>query len=315
MPVVSHPDLLVGTDTGDDAAVYRLDEKTALIVTVDFFTPVTDDPYEFGLVAAANSLSDVYAMGGRPLIALNVVGFPAKLVAEMLPDVLRGGHDKATEAGCLIVGGHTVDDEEPKYGLSVVGLVEPGKQVSNANAKAGDALVLTKPIGTGIIATAGKAGTAPADVLKTAVDTMATLNRSASEAMMKVGVNSCTDITGFGLMGHLTSMVKGSGVGAKVRVGDVPLLPGVKELLDQGAVPGGTFRNLGSVNDSVDWDESLTEEDRLLLCDAQTSGGLLISVLAERLYALLSELKAAGVPTTAVVGEITEGPSGRVQVN
>lgn len=315
MPMVSHPDLLVGTATGDDAAVYRLDEKTALIVTVDFFTPITDDPYEFGLVAAANSLSDVYAMGGRPLIALNVVGFPSRLVQAMLPDVLKGGHDKATEAGCLIVGGHTVDDDEPKYGLSVVGLIEPGKQVSNANAKPGDALVLTKPIGTGIIATAGKAGTAPADVLKTAVDTMATLNRSAAESMMTVGVNSCTDITGFGLMGHLTSMVKGSGVGAVIRVSDVPLLPGVQQLLAQGNVPGGTFRNMGSVADSVDWDESLSEEDRLLLCDAQTSGGLLISVPSQRLDALLSELKSAGVPTIAVVGEITEGPVGRVTVS
>lgn len=313
--MANHPDLLVGTDTGDDAAVYRLDENTALIVTVDFFTPITDDPYDFGLVAAANSLSDVYAMGGRPLIALNIVGFPSKLVKTILPNVLRGGQDKTTEAGCLIVGGHTVDDEEPKYGLSVVGLIEPGKQVSNANAKPGDVLVLTKPIGTGIITTAGKAGTAPPDVLQTAVDTMSTLNRNASEAMMRVGVNSCTDITGFGLMGHLMSMVKASGVGANVRVGDVPILPGVKDLLNQGAVPGGTYRNLGSVNNSVDWDKSLAEEDRLLLCDAQTSGGLLISVRSEMLEELLSHLKAAGVSTTAVIGGIIRDSVGRISVS
>ena len=254
--MVSHPDLLVGINTGDDAAVYRLDDKTALVLTVDFFTPITDDPYEFGLVAAANSLSDVYAMGARPLVALNVVGFPAALAGELLGDVLRGGYDKATEAGCLIVGGHTVDDEEPKYGLSVVGLVEPGKQVSNANARPGDALVLTKPIGTGIITTGAKAGTSPPDVLKNAVAVMATLNRDASEAMMKVGVNACTDVTGFGLMGHLTSMVRGSGVGATVRLGDVPVLPGARELLAAGTAPGGTYRNMNGVADSVDWDDS-----------------------------------------------------------
>ena len=310
----SHPDLLVGINTGDDAAVYRLDDRTALVLTVDFFTPITDDPYEFGLVAAANSLSDVYAMGARPLVALNVVGFPAALAGELLGDVLRGGYDKATEAGCLIVGGHTVDDEEPKYGLSVVGLVEPGRQVSNANARPGDALVLTKPIGTGIITTGAKARTAPADVLKNAVAVMATLNRGASEAMMKVGVNACTDVTGFGLMGHLASMVRGSGVGATVRLQDVPVLPGARELLSAGTAPGGTYRNVNSVADSMDWDDSLTEEDRLLLCDAQTSGGLLISVPSENRDKLVVALHEAAVPVVAVIGEITAGPEGRVRV-
>ena len=315
MPVVTHPDLLVGNETGDDAAVYRLDEKTSLIVTVDFFTPITDDPYEFGAVAAANSLSDVYAMGGRPLVALNVVGFPINLVEEMLADVLKGGYDKAAEAGCLIVGGHTVDDAEPKYGLSVVGLVETGKHVTNAGARPGDALVLTKPIGTGIIATGCKAGTTPPEVLKTAVDAMATLNRGASEAMMKVGVNSCTDITGFGLMGHLSSMVRGSGVGARVRLADVPVFPGTRKLLAEGVVPGGTYRNMDGVAKSTDWGESLTEEDRLLLCDAQTSGGLLISVPAERLDLLIAELKKTDSLATSVVGEITDGPVGRISVS
>ena len=315
MPLASHPDLLVGSGTGDDAAVYRLDDKTALVLTVDFFTPITDDPYEFGLVAAANSLSDVYAMGGRPLIALNVVGFPVNLVEAMLPQVLRGGYDKAAEAGCLIVGGHTVDDEEPKYGLSVVGLVEPGREVSNANAKPGDRLVLTKPIGTGIITTAAKAGTAPPEALRIAVDTMAALNRGACDAMLKVGVNSCTDVTGFGLMGHLSSMVRGSKVGARVDLSEVPVLPGVRELLAAGTAPGGTHRNLSSVADFVDWDAGLTDEDQLLLCDAQTSGGLLISVPPQRLDALLAELQAAGTASAAVVGTITEGPPGRIQVS
>jgi len=313
--MTSHPDLLVGTEHGDDAAVYRLDDKTALVVTVDFFTPITDDPYEFGLVAAANSLSDVYAMGGKPLLALNVVGFPAELAVEMLGDVLKGGYDKATEAGCLIVGGHTVDDEEPKYGLTVVGLLEPGKEVTNANAKPGDVLVLTKPIGTGIITTGCKQGITPDAILKHAVDVMAELNKGAAEAMMKVGVNACTDITGFGFMGHLKTMVRGSGVGARIRVADVPVLPGVWDLLKRGTVPGGTFRNMSGVADTVDWDDGLTEEQRLLMCDAQTSGGLLISVPRAKLDQLLSELDASGVQTKAVVGEITAENPGRISVS
>ena len=312
--MASHPDLLVGAVTGDDAAVYRLDDNTALVVTVDFFTPITDDPYEFGSVAAANSLSDVYAMGGRPLVALNVVGFPAALAVDMLGDVLRGGYDKAAEAGCLIVGGHTVDDNEPKYGLSVVGLVQPGNQVTNAGARPGDALVLTKPIGTGIITTGCKAGTAPSEVVQNAVATMATLNRAASEAMMRVGVNSCTDITGFGLMGHLTSMMRGSGVGATVRLGDVPVLPGAWELLEQGTAPGGTHRNLAGVQDYVDWDAAVGGLGQLLLCDAQTSGGLLISVASAKLPDLLASLEDLGVDTRAVIGEVTEGPAGVVRV-
>ena len=313
--MASHPDLLVGTEHGDDAAVYRLDDKTAIVVTVDFFTPITDDPYEFGLVAAANSLSDIYAMGAKPLVALNIVGFPSELAVEMLGDVLKGGYDKATEAGCLIVGGHTVDDEEPKYGLSVVGLVEPGKEVTNSNAKPGDVLVLTKPIGTGIITTGCKQGITPDAVLKNAVDVMAELNKGASEAMMRVGVNSCTDITGFGFMGHLRGMVQGGNVGASIRVADVPVLPGVWDLLEKGTVPGGTVRNMSGVADSVDWDASLTEEQRLLMCDAQTSGGLLISVPKARLDQLITELGVSSVETKAVVGEITAENPGRISVS
>jgi len=311
---VSHPVRLGGKDPGDDAAVYRLDDKTAIIVTVDFFTPITDDPYEFGLIAAANSLSDVYAMGGKPLVAMNVVGFPAELAVDMLGDVLKGGYDKAMEAGCLIVGGHTVDDAEPKYGLSVVGLVEPGKEVSNANAQPGDILVITKPIGTGIIATGAKAGTTPDDIMKHAVETMAELNKGAAEAMMRVGVNACTDITGFGLMGHLRGMVRGSGTGAVIRVADVPVLPGTWDLLENGTVPGGTFRNMSGVEDTVDWAESLTEKQRLLMCDAQTSGGLLISVPKSKLDQLLTELETSGVQTRAVVGEITAENPRRIRV-
>ena len=312
--MVEHPDLLVGSSTGDDAAVYRLDDSTGLVLTVDFFTPITDDPYEFGSVAAANSLSDVYAMGGRPLVALNVVGFPAALASEMLGDVLRGGYDKAAEANCLIVGGHTVDDNEPKYGLSVVGLVQPGRQVSNAGARPGDVLVLTKPLGTGIVTTGCKAGVAPPGSVETAVETMATLNRAASEAMMEVGVNACTDVTGFGLMGHLTGMLRASGVSAEISASKAPVLPGVDELLEQGVAPGGTHRNMAGVEDYVHWDEALSENDRLVLCDAQTSGGLLISVPAEKLGGLMEALESRGVETRAVIGAIGDGNPGTARV-
>ena len=312
MPLLSHPDLLVGAETGDDAAVYRINDETALIVTVDFFPPITDDPYEFGAIAAANSLSDVYAMGGKPLIALNVVGFPASLDKEILGKTLQGGYAKAAEAECLIVGGHTVDDPEPKYGLSVIGVVEPGKQVSNAGARAGDVLVLSKPIGTGIITTAGKQGVVDPDVMAGAVQTMAALNRPASEAMQKVGVNAATDITGFGLMGHLKSMVKGSGVAVEINLAAIPVLPGTRELLEHGVAPGGTHRNLSSVEDVVTWAEALTDNDRLLLCDAQTSGGLLMSVPAQRVDALVSALREEGAACAAVVGRVTDGPPGTI---
>ena len=312
VPLLRHPDLLVGAETGDDAAVYRINDDTALIVTVDFFPPITDDPYEFGAIAAANSLSDVYAMGGKPLIALNVVGFPAALDKSILGRTLQGGYAKAAEAECLIVGGHTVDDPEPKYGLSVIGVVEPGKQVSNAGARPGDVLVLSKPLGTGIITTAGKQGVVDPAVMAGAVDTMAALNRPAAAAMVKVGVNAATDITGFGLLGHLKSMVKGSGVAAEISRAAVPTLPGVAEQLERGIVPGGTHRNVGSVADAVSWDAALTDNDRLLLCDAQTSGGLLMSAPAERADALVAALRDEGAPCAAIVGRITNGPAGSI---
>ena len=302
----------MGAETGDDAAVYRLNDETALIVTVDFFPPITDDPYEFGAIAAANSLSDVYAMGGRPLLALNVVGFPAALDKAILGRTLQGGYAKAAEAECLIVGGHTVDDPEPKYGLSVIGVVQPGQQVSNAGARPGDALILSKPIGTGIITTAGKQGVVAPDVMAGAVSAMAALNRPAAAAMMAVGVNAATDITGFGLLGHLQSMVKGSGVAAEISRAAVPVLPGALDLLAQGVAPGGTHRNVSSVANAVCWDAALTEADRLLLCDAQTSGGLLMSVAPDRADALAAALREKGAPCAAVVGRITAGPAGTI---
>ena len=305
----------MGAETGDDAAVYRLNDETALIVTVDFFPPITDDPYEFGEIAAANSLSDVYAMGGKPLIALNVVGFPASLDKEILGKTLQGGYAKAAEAECLIVGGHTVDDPEPKYGLSVIGVVEPGKQVSNANAQVGDVLVLSKPIGTGIITTAGKQGVVETEALAGAVENMAALNRPASQAMQRVGVNSATDITGFGLLGHLKSMVKGSGVCAEVNLSAVPVLSGTRELLQRGVAPGGTHRNVSSVNDAVSWHTDLTDDDKMLFCDAQTSGGLLMSVPSGKADKLVAALIEEGAPCAAVVGRVTDGPAGTIVAN
>ena len=270
---------------------------------MDFFPPIVDDPYIYGEIAAANALSDVYAMGGRPLLALNIVGFPIDLPKHILGEILRGGGAKAQEAGVLIVGGHTVDDQEPKYGLSVTGLVEPGREVSNAGAQAGDALVLTKPIGTGIITTAGKQQRVSDGVLSNAVREMATLNRAASEAMTAAGANACADVTGFGLLGHLRAICQGSEVGARVEFGAVPVLDGAWDLLESGIAPGGTHRNLSSIDDVVEW-RGLDENQRLLLVDAQTSGGLLISVSQHRLNALLAALEDAGVETRAVVGEI-----------
>jgi selenide,water dikinase len=271
---------------------------------VDFFPPIVDEPFTYGEVAVANALSDVYAMGGRPLIALNIVGFPMDLPAEVLGQVLKGGASKAKEAGVLIVGGHTVDDKEPKYGLAVTGVVKPGLQVTNAGAKVGDALVLTKPIGTGIITTAGKQQRVETGVLDDAVQVMRALNKAASEAMMSVGVNACTDVTGFGLVGHLRSVVDASDVSARLTLSNVPVLEGVWGLVENGIVPGGTRRNLESVRQVVKWHPDIGKAAQLLLCDAQTSGGLLISVAEDRLDSLLDRLKSGGVETAAVIGEV-----------
>ena len=283
-----------------------MSDDLAVILTVDFFPPIVDDPYSFGEIAVANALSDVYAMGGKPILGLNIVGFPVELPKDILAQVLKGGASKAQEAGVLIVGGHTVDDKEPKYGLAVTGVIQPGRQVSNAGAKVGDVLVLTKPIGTGIITTAGKQQRVDADVLDNAISVMGTLSSDASEAMMKVGVNACTDVTGFGLIGHLRSMVEASGVGARVAHGAVPVLDGVLELQEDGIAPGGTHRNLDSVNGVVKWYRGASDTTKLLLCDAQTSGGLMISVAADKKDILVGEFEAAGVDTRAVIGEIVE---------
>lgn len=306
--------MLVGPKTADDAAIYRISDELALIQTVDFFPPVVDDPYHFGAIAAANSLSDVYAMGGRPVLALNVVGFPRKsdtAPMSMLAKILHGGAEKAREAGIDIVGGHTVDDKEPKYGLCVTGLVHPKEYWTNVGGVAGDRLILTKPIGTGIVTTALKAGTAGEEAAKTAIATMATLNRSAAMVGREVGVRACTDITGFGLLGHLREML--FGVGARIHLSEVPILPGARELASKGSVPGGTRRNKMSLDRVATYDDAIGEADRLLLCDAQTSGGLLFAVEPSRCKDLLSRLTGEGV-SAEVIGELTAVPEGQIEV-
>ena len=314
LPPVSDPDLLVGLATSDDAAVYRLRPDLALVQTVDFFPPIVDDPMLFGEIAAANALSDVYAMGGVPLLALNVVAFPSDQPMRLLTDILAGGARKAAEAGVLIVGGHTVEDTEPKYGLAVTGTVEPGRQVTNAGARPGDAIVLTKPIGTGVITTAGKAGAATDSVLSGAVETMRALNAGAAAAMVASDAHACSDVTGYGLLGHLREMAAASGLSARVLSSRVPLLPGARELTEAGHAPGGSRRNLESVDQHTAWSESVDAAGRLLLADAQTSGGLLIASAQGDLELLADNLTSQGVSEWAIIGEFTERGSGAMLV-
>ncbi len=305
LPSFADPDLLVGTSTADDAAVYRISPDIALVQTVDFFTPVVDDPYDFGRISAANSLSDIYAMGATPRIAMNVVGFPAGVLPlDHLVEILRGGAAVAREAGVTIVGGHTIDDREPKYGLAVTGILRPGDQITNATARVGDDLILTKPLGTGVIATAIKRGGAAADVVAAATESMASLNKDAANAALDSGVSSMTDVTGFGLLGHLSEMCAGSGVSAELWFDALPFLPGAVDLARDGVVPGGTRRNLEYVTPLVAWEDAFQEWERLLAADAQTSGGLLISLPAERSAGLVDRLKATRALAAAHIGRI-----------
>ena len=307
--------LLVGLDTPDDAAVYRLTDEIALVQTVDFFTPLLDDAYAFGQVAAANALSDIYAMGGRPLFALNIVAFPAKtLPAEVLGDIIRGGAEKAAEAGVSIVGGHSIDDPEPKYGLAVTGIIHPDRVVTKSGARPGDALFLTKPLGTGILATAHKRGALSPERLARLTANMTALNRGAAEAMLRVGVDAATDVTGFGLLGHLGEMLEASGVGARLQLGKVPFLEGAREEALAGNVPGGTRNNLRARESSVRFAAEIAEVDRLLLADAQTSGGLLLAVPAERREAMAAALREERTLAAAEIGQILDGPPGVITV-
>jgi selenide,water dikinase len=300
--------MLVGFETHDDAGVFQLTPDLALVQTVDFFTPMVDDPYTFGAIAAANALSDVYAMGGTPVTALNVLAFPTKTVgAEVLAEILRGGADKATEAGVSILGGHTVEDEVPKYGMAVTGTVHPQRVITNAGGKAGDRLLLTKPIGVGIYTTALKSGVLDRDGELEVCRWMATLNKAAGQVMATFGAHACTDVTGFGLLGHLLEMTRGSGLGAEIAFEAVPLLPRALELARADEVPGGSERNLAHVAPCVRFDESLDQAQKLVLADAQTSGGLLMAVAPDQADAMRTELLAAGVSVweigRLVVGE------------
>ena len=286
--------------------MYRLSDDSALVATLDFITPVVEDPEAFGAVAATNAISDVYAMGARPIFALNVVNFPrGALPLHYLEAILQGGSAKATEAGIPILGGHSVDDPELKYGMVVLGLVHPDRIVKNAGAQVGDRLVLTKPLGIGIITTAIKAQVADEAIVGRALRVMTTLNRAASEAMLAVEAHGATDITGFGLLGHLTEMVRGSGVGAQIQARQVPLIDGTRDLAERGLIPGGSRRNLESVGSALRFAPTLSELDQLLLADAQTSGGLLIAVAPERTDELIGLLQQGGALASAVIGEIT----------
>lgn len=316
LPKFEDANLLVGAETADDAAVYRLGPDLAIVQTLDYFTPIVDDPYSFGAIAAANALSDIYAMGATPLFALNIVGFPVtRLPLAVLKDILRGGAEKAREAGIGIPGGHSIDDAEPKYGLVVTGRVHPDRIWKNVGARPGDDLLLTKPLGMGIISTAIKRQQAPPALIQQAIEIMATLNRGAAEAVSAAGgADAVTDITGFGLLGHLREMTAGSGVGARLRLRDVPILNGVWDLARAGLVPGGTERNHAHLQASQTavWDAGLGPPEQLVLTDAQTSGGLLVAVPRERTAGLLERLRAARTPAAARIGEIVEDPRGRI---
>ncbi|SHH50068.1 selenophosphate synthase [Caloranaerobacter azorensis DSM 13643] len=303
LPKMQDDNLIVGIDTSDDAAVYKIDDNIAIIQTVDFFTPVVDDPYTFGQIAATNSLSDVYAMGGEPKLAMNIICFPNCLHPDIMAEILKGGYDKVKEANALLVGGHTVEDNEPKYGLSVTGFIHPNKVIKNCNAKVGDLLVLTKPIGLGIINTAIKAQMTDQKTYNDAVKVMTTLNKVGKDAMMKVGVNSCTDITGFGLIGHALEMALGSSVTIKIFSNKVPILESAKEYAKMGLIPEGAYKNRSFVGNRAYINENIEEEVKDILFDPQTSGGLLISVDKAKADMLIEELKDNPVDY-AIIGEV-----------
>ncbi len=315
LPAIFDKNVLVGSENSDDAAVYRINENTAVVQTVDFFTPIVDDPYYFGAIAASNALSDIYAMGAKPLFALNIVGFPDnRLPMQVLKDILLGASDKAAEAGIAILGGHTIEDPEPKFGMVVTGLVHPDKVLTNGGSKPGDVLILTKPIGTGIISTAVKRGLADKNTAISALEIMATLNAGAAQVMEKFHINACTDVTGFGLLGHLKEMVEASGVVAEVYADDVPVIENVFELAAAGVIPGGTKNNLEFVEQVVTWNSGISDLMKNILCDAQTSGGLLISIPEKEANNLIQNLYSEKLVTGIVIGKVVAEGKGRIVV-
>jgi selenide,water dikinase len=301
-----YPRVLVGLGGHNDAAVYRLNDEQALVATTDFFPPVVDDPYTYGAIAAANSMSDVYAVGGEVLFALNIVAFPDTLDYAILSDILRGGGAKVAEAGGVILGGHTVTDTEPKYGLAVTGLVHPDRYLTKGGARPGDALVLTKPLGTGLITTALKRGLADAAHVEAAVQSMTRLNRHASHLALRFEARACTDVTGFGLLGHALEMAESSGVVLRLRMADLPLLPGARECVSKEAFPGGLWRNRDHVLPHVRFAGSITDGDRMILFDPETSGGLLIALDPNRAAEYVRQAEVDGLPVR-IVGEVTAG--------
>jgi len=315
LPKQNDPNILVGFNSVDDAGVYKIREDLALVHTVDFFPPIVDDPYDFGAISAANSLSDIYAMGGKPITALNIVGYPPQSVPLWaLEEILKGGADKALEADVSIIGGHTIRTKEPIYGLAVVGTIHPQKIISNSGAKVGDSLILTKPLGTGIITTAIKRNLVDPDMVKKVVKIMSFLNRYASESMLEVGANACTDITGFGLLGHLCELIQASKVGARIYWSKIPVIDPALKLAKENIVPGGTLSNLKFVEEKVEWNGKLSYEEKLILSDAQTSGGLLISLPRQKKQKLLETMISKGVSDAVVIGEIIEDEKCRIQV-
>jgi selenide,water dikinase len=310
-----HPDLLVGCGVPDDAGVFRVRPDLALVQTVDFFTPVVDDPYQFGQIAAANALSDIYTMGAKPITALNLVAFPVcKLGTDTLKAILQGGSDKVAESGAVLLGGHSVEDEEPKYGLAVTGTVHPDKLITNSGAVEGDRLVLTKPLGTGVLVTALKGGLLSPDEEDALAGGMAALNAAAAKVMCRVGVHACTDITGFGLLGHLREMAVNSGADAEVDLASVPFLPRAEELAEEGLLPAGAYRNREHIEEHIEIRGKAVQASLDLLFDPQTSGGLLISVPAERSEQLLAELRRAEAADARVIGCIHGSGSGQILV-
>ncbi len=316
LPKIADPNIIVGTATADDAAVYKIDDKRAIVQTVDFFTPIVDDPYAYGQISAANSISDIYAMGGRPLFALSIIAFPIKtLPASILEEIVKGGIDKAKEAGIEIIGGHSIDDPEPKYGLTVTGVVELDKVVRNDMARPGDALILTKPIGTGIISKAIKSGKASEEDITEVIRVMSFLNKGASEAMVEAGIKAATDITGFGFLGHLYGMLKASGVGARLVLSSIPILHGVMGYVKKGHIPGGTKNNLDYVKEKIIWKDSITDETKYILADAQTSGGLLISCQKDKKERLITLLSNANCLAVSEIGEVVEDKENRIWIS
>jgi selenide,water dikinase len=313
LPPVTDPNVLVGHATSDDAGVYRISADLALVQTVDFFTPVVDDPYDFGRIAAANALSDVYAMGGTPITALNIAAFPVEtLGTEILAEILAGGAAVATQANVVILGGHTVKDDEPKYGLAITGTISPNRVVTNGGARSGDLLLLSKPVGTGILTTARKRDVISDDALAPAIEQMARLNDRAARAMLAHGAHAATDVTGYGLVGHGGEMARASRVALAFDARRVPLFDGVLELIAQDAIPGGTRDNLAEHARFTEYADGVPESYRVALSDAQTSGGLLVAIPREGAQRMLDELADLG--TAAIVGEVLDGPPGTIFV-